>query len=185
MRWLQLRKAVRVLNHGGIIAYPTESVYGLGCDPNNGSAVYRLLWLKQRSVDKGLILIASSLKQLKPYLAEIGEEYLERALMTWPGPATWLIPASNKTPHWLRGKHNTIAVRVTNHPLASALCQQFKGPVVSTSANKTGDPVTKQVDQVRQIFSDDIDFYLEGAIGDLERPTEIRDIMTNEIIRAG
>ncbi len=185
MRWLQVRKAVRVIKHGGIAAYPTESVYGLGCDPKNGSAVHRLLWLKQRSVDKGLILIASSVQQLKPYLAEFGEEYMERALATWPGPTTWIVPASERTPQWLRGEHKTIAVRVTSHPLASKLCQQFKGPIVSTSANRTSEPVIKQAEGVSQVFGDNVDYILEGETGDLERPTEIRDVMTNEVIRAG
>lgn len=185
MRWLQVRKAVRVIKRGGIVAYPTESVYGLGCDPQNGSAVYRLLWLKQRSVDKGLILIASSVQQLKPWLAEFGEEYIERALVTWPGPTTWLMPASEQTPQWLRGTHKTIAVRVTSHPLASALCRHFKGPIVSTSANRTGESVIKQAKQIEQIFGDNVDYILEGETGNLERPTEIRDVMTNEIIRVG
>ncbi|MDH5435725.1 MAG: L-threonylcarbamoyladenylate synthase [Gammaproteobacteria bacterium] len=183
MRWLEVRKAAKVIKHGGIVAYPTESVYGLGCDPQNGSAVYRLLWLKNRSVDKGLILIASSVQQLKPYLAEFGEEYMERALLTWPGPTTWIMPASERTPQWLRGEHKTIAVRVTGHPLAAALCRQFKGAIVSTSANKTGEPVIKQTKQIEQIFGDDVDYVLKGETGRLERPTEIRDVMTNEIIR--
>ena len=173
------------MKRGGIVAYPTESVYGLGCDPQNGSAVYRLLWLKQRSVDKGLILIAASIQQLKPYLAEFGEEYMERALMTWPGPSTWIMPASERTPQWLRGEHKTIAVRVTSHPLAAALCRQFNGAIVSTSANKTGEPVIKHVSQIEQTFGDNIDYILKGETGNLERPTEIRDVMTNEIVRAG
>ena len=185
MRWLEIRKAVSTIKHGGIVAYPTESVYGLGCDPQNGSAVLRLLWLKQRPVEKGLILIASSVQQLKPYLAEVGEEYMERALVTWPGPATWVMPASERTPQWLRGDHKTIAVRVTSHPLASALCQQFKGAIVSTSANRTGEPVIKYAAKTEQVFGDNIDYILKGATGNLERPTEIRDVMTNEIIRAG
>src|SRR5512143_218632 len=134
----QLREAVRVLHHGGLIAYPTEAVYGLGCDPRNADAVLRLLNLKQRPWQKGLILIAADLAQLDPYLLPLDEMMRARVVPTWPGPNTWLLPARVETPHWLRGEHDTLAVRVTAHPVAAALCRAFGGPIVSTSANLAG-----------------------------------------------
>ncbi|HEY0719815.1 MAG TPA: Sua5/YciO/YrdC/YwlC family protein, partial [Gammaproteobacteria bacterium] len=134
----QLREAVRVLHDGGLIAYPTEAVYGLGCDPLNADAVLRLLELKQRPWQKGLILIAAEQTQLEPYLLPLDSAMLARVAPTWPGPYTWLLPARDETPWWLRGEHDTLAVRVTAHPVAAALCRAFGGPIISTSANLAG-----------------------------------------------
>ena len=180
-----LREAAQVIKKGGIVAYPTEAVYGLGCDPLNGSAVHRLLWLKQRPVAKGLILIASSFTQLRPYVTDIGEEYLQRAFATWPGPMTWLMPATEFTPSWIKGEHTSIAVRVTAHPLAAALCNAVNGPIVSTSANRSGAAMARTAGEVRQVFGDSIDYVLEGETGGSDQPTEIRNVMTNEVIRSG
>ena len=112
------------LKRGGVLAYPTESCYGLGCDPRNAKAVGRVLWLKRRSSAKGLILIASSTRQLRPYLAYLPPATMQRMRATWPGPHTWLAPAAHDCPPWLRGGHDTIAVRVTAHRGAAELCRQ-------------------------------------------------------------
>ena len=107
-----LRQAARALRHGGIIAYPTEAVYGLGCDPLNAAAVLRLLTLKNRPMDKGLILIASDFQQLIPFVRTPDADIMRRINATWPGPVTWLLPAKAETPAWLCGAHDTLAVRV-------------------------------------------------------------------------
>ena len=118
-----------MLRQGGIVAYPTESVYGLGCDPLNPDAVYRLLELKRRPASKGLILISDSFARLQPFLGPIPDNRLAIVLRSWPGPVTWVMPAQADVPEWLRGRHTSLAVRVTDHPLATALCATPPKPI--------------------------------------------------------
>jgi L-threonylcarbamoyladenylate synthase len=180
-----LRTARRTLLAGGIVAYPTEAVYGLGCDPLNPQAVMRLLALKQRPWHKGLILLASHREQLKPYLQSLDAETEQRLSQSWPGPVTWLLPARAEVPRWLRGKHDTLAVRVTAHPLAAALCEVFGGPIVSTSANLAGHEPARNPLTVRRALGSRVDYILHGGLGDLAQPTEIRDAATGRVIRPG
>ena len=180
-----LRTARRILQTGGIVAYPTEAVYGLGCDPLNSEAVLRLLELKQRPWQKGVILIASSQEQLMPYLQPIDEAMQNKISATWPGPVTWLLPAKTDVPYWLKGEHATLAVRVTAHPLASALCRHFGGPIVSTSANLAGHEPARNPLQVQRALDERVDYILHGELGAQLQPTEIRDAMSDRVIRAG
>ena len=185
MSAFHLRTARRVLRDGGIIAYPTEAVYGLGCDPHNPAAVIRLLALKQRSWKKGLILIASHRHQLDLWLEPIGLSMEQELGKSWPGPVTWLLPARPEVPEWLRGEHDTLAVRVTAHPLAAALCDAFGGPIVSTSANLAGHRAARSALQLQRELGRKIDYILHGDVGDQLKPTEIRDAATGRVIRAG
>lgn len=178
-----LAHAASTLRNGGIVAYPTEAVYGLGCDPRNTRALQRLLEVKQRDPHKGLILIAASFEQLSPYLLELNDNTRARILPTWPGPVTWLLPARDDVSPLLRGAHHTLAVRVTAHPLAAALCRAFGGAVVSTSANRSTAPPARTAQQVRADLGDDVDALLEGAVGTLANPTEIRDGATGALLR--
>ena len=180
----QIQQAVAVLKSGGIVAYPTEAVYGLGCDPHNEQAIQRLLDIKQRDVAKGLILIASSYEQLQPYLIELDAVAEARVLNSWPGPHTWIIPARRSVSTLIRGNFNSLAVRVSDHPLVRALCDGFGGAIISTSANRASEPPARNAQQVREIFADEVDFIVEGDTGGLNRPTEIRDAISNEIVRA-
>jgi L-threonylcarbamoyladenylate synthase len=180
----RLRRAVRVMRAGGVVAYPTEAVYGLGCDPLNHDAVMRLLTIKRRPPEKGLILIASRFDQLTPFLRATGEEVRQRVDATWPGPVTWLLPASPATPNWLRGMHDSLAVRVTAHPLAAALCEAFGGPIVSTSANASGRPPARTALQA-VLRCPGVDLVLVGATGGLRRPTPIRDALSGKLLRVG
>lgn len=181
-RW-QLTQAARAIHGGGIIAYPTEAVFGLGCDPLNPEAVRRLLALKQRPMNKGLILIAADLDQLTPFIAPLDADALASVQQVWPGPHTWLLPARAETPRWLRGDHDTIAVRVTAHPLAAALCRAAGHAIVSTSANRTGQhPATSPL-QLRRQFGDQLDMILSGNLGQANKPTTIRDLKTGRVIR--
>lgn len=179
-----LREAVRTLRAGGVVAYPTEAVYGLGCDPLNPAAVQRLLAIKQRAVAKGLILIASRFEQLTPFIEPPDPVMRRRLEASWPGPVTWLVPANPATPPWLRGRHRSIAVRVTAHPLAAALCSAFGGPLVSTSANASGRPPARTALQAR-LRCPGIDRVLHGATGGRRRPTEIRDAVSGQLVRPG
>ncbi|MGH8505442.1 MAG: L-threonylcarbamoyladenylate synthase [Stenotrophobium sp.] len=180
---LQIRAVCHTLSAGGVIAYPTEAVWGLGCDPMNRHAGERLLHLKRRDWRKGLILIAANYSQLQPYIAEIPLNALAPALASWPGPVTWLVPASERVPEWVRGEHQTIAVRVTAHPVAAALCSAFGGAIVSTSANRSGESPAMSVTQVRLRFGDGLDAVLTGPLGGRAQPTTIRDLQTGKTLR--
>lgn len=170
--------AVKALQQGEVVAVPTEAVYGLSVDPRSESAVKRLLELKKRNPEKGLILVASDITQLEPYV-EILPEHI---LSTWPGPVTWVVPAKNTVFGLLRGKHSTIAVRVSAHPIVSSLCAEFGGALVSTSANVEGQPPALTEQAVREYFGKDV-LIVPGNLGGLSKPTEIRDARTGEVIR--
>lgn len=180
----KIQEAVKILQDGGIIAYPTEAVYGLGCDPFNEAAVERLCHLKNRSEDKGFILIASAWEQLAPLINTVPPDALERAKATWPGPITWVFPASTTVPHLIRGNYPTIAVRITDHPIAHNICHAFGNPIVSTSANYEGKDPARDEETVKKIFDGKIDFIVSGFVGNLLNPTEIRDAITGKILRA-
>ncbi len=172
-RW-RLCSAVRHLERGGVIAYPTEAVYGLGCDPRNEAAVREILALKARPPEKGMILIAARFAQLLPFVQMPSAEILAQILPTWPGPVTWLLPAAPGVPEWLRGNHPTLAVRVTAHPVAAALCSAFGSPLVSTSANPSDRPPARSLLKVRRYFQAAPDLlFVPGPLGGLGRPTPI------------
>ncbi|MFZ4791282.1 MAG: Sua5/YciO/YrdC/YwlC family protein [Candidatus Competibacteraceae bacterium] len=185
MNRLRLQIAARIVRVGGLIAYPTEAVYGLGCDPRNERAVTRLLTLKRRSISKGLILIAADFVQLEPFLQPLDPQDRVRLEATWPGPQTWLIPARTTVPRWLRGRHDTLAVRVTAHPLAAALCRTCGHPLVSTSANRSGRPPARTALAVRRQLGDSLDDLLPGPTGGAVKPTAIRDLRTGQVVRKG
>ncbi len=178
-----LKQAIYHLTEGDVIAYPTEAVYGLGCDPFNEKAITRLLLLKQRSWKKGLILIAAHYDQLCPFLKPLSSQLEQKILSTWPGAVTWLLPAQTHISPYLRGTSNQIAVRVTAHPHAKALCQSWKGALVSTSANMSGRLAAKTAFDVRRTFSKHIKYIMPGQVGDRSRPSEIRDALTNRVLR--
>jgi len=177
-----LRRAVNTLRQGGIIAYPTEAVYGLGCDPWDEEAVMRLLDIKQRPWHKGLILIASDFNQLTDFIQPLSPEVLKQVETTWPGPVTWLLPAKETTPNYLTGEHDTIAVRVTAHKQTANLCQAAGHAIVSTSANITGLTPAKTIRQVRWQLPE-IEIILSGHCGGASQPSQIRDAKTGDIIR--
>ncbi len=178
----QLREAARCLHAGGILAYPTEAVWGLGCDPLNEQAVHRLLALKQRPVNKGLIIIAADFRQLQPFVRLLDDAAMQPVLDSWPGPFTWILPAATGTPRWLTGDHDSLAVRITDHPAASALCRAFGGPIVSTSANIAGQRPARSALQAK-LRCGRIDGILHGAVGGLTRPTGIRDARSGRQLR--
>ena len=172
-----------MLHAGGLIAYPTEAVYGLGCDPMNVDAVETLLLLKHRPWQKGLILIASSIEQLQPYLQPVDPKYQSKLDVSWPGPNTWLIPASEECPQWIRGNHTTVAVRVTAHPLVRELCDTFGGAIVSTSANHAGKHPARSPLKVLRDLGGEVDYCLHGGLGGDDQPTVIRDLQSGTTLR--
>lgn len=181
------QQALNALRQGEVIAYPTEGVFGVGCDPDNPDAIKKLLEIKQRPVEKGLILIAASYDQLLPYIDEsqLNQEQLKRVHATWPGPVTWIMPTSDKVSHWVSGQFDSIAVRVTDHPLVQKMCHAFQKPITSTSANLTGLPPCLTTEQVDEQLGDQLAVILEGATGGRTKPSEIRDAKTSKILRQG
>jgi L-threonylcarbamoyladenylate synthase len=180
-----LQAAATALRSGGVVAYPTEAVYGLGCDPHDRAAFERVFELKQRPPTQGVLLIAADFAQVEKYidLARVPADALARLRASWPGPHTWIVPRATGVPDWIAGSHAGIALRVTAHPLAAALCRAFGGAIVSTSANRHGEPPARTADAVHAAFGDELAYILDGAVGGLERPTPIRDAISGELIR--
>lgn len=169
---------------GRVFAYPTEAVFGLGCDPDNESAVIELLRLKQRSMTKGLILVARTYSQLLAYVDDnaIPMDRRTEIFSSWPGPNTWLLPASKTAPRWITGGSALIAVRVSHHPVIQALCELFQKPLVSTSANISTYPAAVTSDEVTAQFADKV-ILIAGELGGALKPSQIRDGNTGKVIR--
>ena len=182
---LSITEAVRALRRGGVIAYPTEAVWGLGCDPFDEAAVARLLALKQRPVDKGLILVAGSLAQFDHLLdwEALPTDRSDAVFASWPGPHTWIVPASGRVPHWITGAHDGVAVRVSSHPVVVALGAAFGGPLVSTSANPAGAAPPTRLAEFDPGLVAAIDGFVGGDTGGLDRPTGIRDARSGAWLR--
>ena len=178
-------EAVECVKNGGLLAYPTEAVFGLGCNPHNLSAVQRLLGVKQRPADKGLILLAANLNQLVDFIPPLDDDIAERVLATWPGPVTWLIPVKQTISPLVRGNHQTIAVRISDHPVCQILCQRLGHPLISTSANLTGYPPAKTAQQANEQLGQQIDLILDKPLGGRKRPSEIRHAFSDKIVRNG
>ncbi|WP_425913594.1 L-threonylcarbamoyladenylate synthase [Pseudomonas sp. GWSMS-1] len=178
----QIQQAALVVRNGGVIAYPTEAVWGLGCDPWHAEAVERLLALKDRPMHKGLILVAGDIEQFNFLLEDLPEIWLARLAGSWPGPNTWLVPHQNRLPEWISGQHNSVALRVSDHPQVRALCR-LTGPLVSTSANPAGRPSARSRLRVEQYFPGQLDAVLGGALGGRKNPSLIRDLITGDVIR--
>jgi len=173
-----------VLRHGGVIAYPTEGVWGLGCDPFHEAAVMRILALKVRPVEKGLILIAAGMDQVEALTANLDPAYKSLLDESWPGPNTWLLPDDNNLiPAWIKGEFSTVAIRVTDHPVAAALCSAFGGMLVSTSANPADLPPAKTREEVQAYFPEGIDQIVPGELGGQQGPSTIRDLMSQQVFR--
>ncbi|MGI9304363.1 MAG: L-threonylcarbamoyladenylate synthase [Gammaproteobacteria bacterium] len=179
-----ISRAAQTLVGGGVVAYPTEAVFGLGCDPRNEAALKRLLTLKQRDAGKGFILIAANAGQLEPYILPLPATAERRVRATWPGPVTWVYPAKRSVSALLRGSHDTLAVRVTGHPVAAAICEAFRGALVSTSANIAGREPARSAAEVRAAFGRGVDMVLEMQVTLVGGPTEIRDAQSGKVIRA-
>jgi len=177
-----LRRASAAIRAGGVVAYPTEAVYGLGCDPQQLEAVRNLLALKRRAPKKGLILIAADYQQIRPYL-DIDAATERQLKASWPGPVTWVVPAAVGVSPLLTGGRDRLAVRVTAHPVAAALCRRCDTALVSTSANLSGRQAARSAFAVRRVFNGLIDYLLPGSVGGLAGPTEIRDVLTGAVLR--
>lgn len=182
---LNIPTAVAVLIRGGVIAYPTEGVWGLGCIPFDGEAVHRLLAIKRRPVDKGLILVGAEAAQFDAVVdwAALDATARERVRASWPGPHTWVVPATRAAPAWITGGRGTVAVRASAHPVVAALCRRLGGPIVSTSANLAGEPAPRTRGALSPALVALLDGVCEGETGGRDAPTPIRDAATGAVLR--
>lgn len=179
-----IAKAAALLRGGGVLAYPTEGVYGLGCDPDDRAAFERIFAIKRRPPEQGVLLIAADFEQLGDWIGDAPAAALERARAAWPGPHTFIFPRSPRVPAWVAGTHAGIALRVTAHAPSAALCRAFGGPIVSTSANRHGEPPAMDAAAIVAAFGSEVDGVLDAPLGGLARPTSITDAVSGAIIRA-
>lgn len=177
-----LDKVKRHLKKGGVIAYPTESCYGFGCDPLNYTAIDRLIKIKQRTKDKGLIVIASSITQLQRLIKPLNNSEINKISNYWPGPYSIILPVKPNIPKNLTGCHSKLAVRVSKHKLVQQLCTSLKQAIVSTSANKAGCPAIKSYRECQRQFGKKV-MVLPGLIGFASKPSTIIDWETQKILR--
>ncbi|MEF8792344.1 L-threonylcarbamoyladenylate synthase [Thiohalorhabdus sp.] len=171
------------LRQGAVLAYPTESCFGLGCDPANDEALERVLMAKERAEAKGLILIGGAWEHLRPYTGELSEAARARLAVLWPGPVTFLVPPSERVPARVQGAHPKVALRLTAHPHAARLCHAFGGALVSTSANREGCPAPRTAEEVAAELGNRIDGCVNGRVGMRVRPSAIVDAETGHRFR--
>lgn len=183
---LTVDAAIERLHAGAVLAYPTEAVWGLGCDPFDQAAVMRLLSIKQRAVEKGLILVAATTAQLDDVVdwAALEDGALHDVRESWPGPHTWVVPSRASVPPWITGRHDGVAVRVSAHPVVAALCHGFGGVLVSTSANTAGEPAPRTRAQIEPALSTAVDGVVGGETSGGSGPTPIRDARSGTRLRS-
>ena len=185
---VDLAQAVQLLKTGNVLAYPTEAVWGLGCDPYSQLAFEKILNLKNRPVEKGVILVVASMQQAAPFLTTLTLEQQQRIQQTWQQSTeqaqatTWLVPLTDAVPVWISGQHQQVAIRITHHPLVQQLCTAFGGAVVSTSANPAGLQPARSALEIEAYFPHTA--ILQGELGSCRLPSRIIDIETGVVIRA-
>lgn len=180
--WI-IQRALAMLENSGVIAYPTEAVFGFGCYPWDYQAVMKILNIKRRPIHKGLILIASHYQQLAAYV-DFDRIDVQTILASNTQATTWLLPSQPSTPNWLTGCHQKIAIRVSHHPIVKELCEHT-GALISTSANCQGCPPLKKAIQVQRQFGRVLDLIIHSEVGGCSSPTQIIDAQSGKIIRDG
>lgn len=175
--------AVNALRAGGVIAYPTEFCFGLGCDPRNEKALERLLAIKQRQREQGVILIAANISQVEEWVDFKSSPLQSEIQASWPGPNTWLLPALDCVSPWVRGHHTTVAMRITAHSVSKRLCHEFGGAIVSTSANRHGQDALRSASAVNHEMGVELDFILDAPLGGADSASTIRDGQTGQLLR--
>jgi L-threonylcarbamoyladenylate synthase len=182
-----LKGAVSILEQGGIVAFPTESFYGLGVDATNSSAIERLFLVKKRNPALPLLILISSIDELSKYAASIPAEAEELARRFWPGGLTMVLQCSQALPPLLTAGTGKIGIRISSHPVAHALTLALKLPVTGTSANISGRPPCTRADQVVECLGEQVDLILDGGITEGARPSTLLDVTRNPplLIRKG
>ncbi|MEI6896758.1 MAG: Sua5/YciO/YrdC/YwlC family protein [Psychromonas sp.] len=184
---IDLSSALTALRTQGVIAYPTESVFGLGCDPDCDAAIQKILDLKNRPQHKGLILIATDIKQLRDYadFSMLNTTQMNNIEKTWPGPFTWIVPVHKNLSPLISGDFSSVAVRVSRHPIVQQLCRQFGKPIISTSANLSGLTACSNAPQVKKMFADNalLTTIIDANVSGCGHPSQIHDALTGKRLR--
>ena len=178
-----LNRLTRAIANGAVIGYPTDTIWGFGCDPGNEASVRRILAIKQRPVEKGLILLSSGLQYLEPYI-RVTAAQKDQLLQPVETPTTWLVQASDACPAWIRGSHPTVAIRITDHPLLRELCESLELPLVSTSANRAAEPTATSVEEMERLFGDELDFIVRGYETGGAQASTIKSLETGALLRS-
>jgi L-threonylcarbamoyladenylate synthase len=178
-----LNRFAHAVSKGAVFGYPTDTIWGFGCHPLIASSVARILRIKDRSPDKGLILLSSKVEYCLNYVA-LDSGQLEPLLRATDHPTTWLVPASMDCPAWIRGNYPTVAIRITSHPLLEFLCDRLQAPIVSTSANRSGKATVRNSVQMHKQFGAELDFIVSGFATGSNRPSEIKSLLDRTTIRS-
>ena len=175
-------RLILFIRRGGIIAYPTESCFGLGCDPKNKKAINKIIRLKKRSRDKSFILIASSMNQFTKFLDPINDSIKKSLFTKWPGPHTWILNANNICPRWLKN-NSKIALRIPFFSPCRSLNKSIGMAITSTSLNLSGKIPLKNYRDVCRFLPTQVKI-IKGRIGKNKKPSVIQDFETMKIIRS-
>ena len=178
---MEIKKIHQILVNGGVIAYPTESVFGLGCDPSNEQAIAKILKIKKRTLEMGLVLLAPSIEIIDDW-TNMNNKQLKVFSSPSLRPTTYIVPASNSVPKWLTVK-NTLAVRVSNDPFIKNICGMMGLPIVSTSANLHGEQPCRSADEVEKIMGSQLDYIVFKPTGSFNNPSTIVDLSSGKTIR--
>jgi len=181
---INTQQAAGLISKGSVIAYPTEAVYGLGCDPHCEQAVRHILKLKDRPLKKGLILIASEIRHFYPWIDAETFNAFPHIKTSWQQnnqAITWILPCRPETPIWLTGEFNTLAVRISHNSSVQALCEVLDSAIVSTSANPTGSQESRTAQQVSHYFPKTP--ILEGELSGFSMPSTIKDAVSGATLR--
>jgi L-threonylcarbamoyladenylate synthase len=183
-RWL-LNKYALQIKKGAVFAYPTDTIWGLGCHPQNELAINRILQIKNRSESKGMILLSSHINYCAPYIDETYfQQHYEQISSAEKYPTTWLVPASAYCPSWLTGDHDSVALRLTQRPHIKTLCDILAQPLISTSANYSGHSPARNAFQIHRNFASQVDFIIHSSIKSTQKASRIIDMKSGKIIRA-
>ncbi|AOE51003.1 Threonylcarbamoyl-AMP synthase [Kangiella sediminilitoris] len=171
------------MQQDGVIAYPTEAVFGLGCLPDSDQAIQRILDIKNRPWHKGLILVASEIQQVEPFIDPEALDLLACFDQYSGQPVTWLLPRVDTMSPLICGRHPKIAIRLSQNPHIRALCDKAGSAIVSTSANRAGQPEMKSPEMIRNHMMTQLDMVVAGPLGGYDRPSKIIDAQTQQVLR--
>ena len=178
---MELKKIHEILVDGGVIAYPTESVFGLGCDPSNEQAVARILEIKKRTLAMGFVLLTPNIEIISGWVS-MSNKQLKIFSSPSSRPTTYIVPASVVAPKWLTVK-NTLAIRLSNDLFIKNICSLLGLPIVSTSANLHGENPCKSAEEVQKIMGSQLDYIVFKQTGPFNSPSTIVDLSSGKTIR--
>ncbi|MHA2378153.1 MAG: L-threonylcarbamoyladenylate synthase [Candidatus Thorarchaeota archaeon] len=167
-----IEKASRILLEGGLVVCPTDTSYGLACDPKQKSSLERLLTTKERGRKLGVPLLFSDMAQSQTYHDFRNLEKVIARLF-WPGALTLLVAAGERIPRYITGGKESVAIRVPNHPIPRGIAAEIGGPIVGTSANRSGGPSPFEISVAVEQLGDDVDLYIDAGPSEAQHDSTI------------